>query len=151
MRLLATLPCLMLAACAANAPITNAPANTIVEKIVASNPTIASNLQDAASNLDNAISIGVLPANDPADTCVHTTLQGAGIEPVAGAPAIKSFTPKTGNPLADGSVLYIRAQQAKAQGAGTFTLPQNCYAIIGKFVIDGITSAATVGGVIKLQ
>jgi len=100
---------------------------------------IAVDLQSAAFNLDNAIAIGALPANDPADKCIHGVLQQAGIEvPPGGVPA-KTFVPKNDGVVSLGAVAYIMAQQAKL--APGITVPMDCKTLIGTFVIDGFGAA----------
>lgn len=107
---------------------------------------IQQGLLDAEFNLDQAIIVGALPKDDPADACLHGALTQIGIEPkpdgTAGTPA-PSFTPRESDLISRGSVLYIRAQQAKAlAGGGGLTVPVGCEAIIGRIMLD----AAKAGG-----
>lgn len=134
----------MLAGCATPAPISNQPSNPVI-KALASDATIATGLQNAAWNLDQAVAIGVLATDDPAPTCVHNALQVAGLESVASAPAAKSFTPKVTDLLSAGSVLYIQAKQL--QGVKPFEASPSCKAIVGDIVLQamkaGFTGATT--------
>lgn len=131
---------LALAGCASTPDLIVGPATDASGKQVAPpSPVltgIASDIQAAAFNLDNAIAIGVLPANDPADACAHQALQQAGIEVPAGAKPAQSFAPKHGSPLADASVLYILAQQAKS--GPSFSVDVGCKALLGQMVLDGL-------------
>jgi hypothetical protein len=138
--------CLMLvcALSACTAPITKGGTGIAVPH------TIAKDIQAAAENLDNAIKIGVLPAGDPADLCVHSALQLAGLDtpacvpadpPATGTvcpPAPASFTPLNDGIVSGGSILYIQAYQLKQyQG---MTVPASCKEILGQFVIDGMST-----------
>src|SRR5207302_4456941 len=96
---------------------------------------IAVDQQSAAFTLDTAIAIGALPANDPADKCIHEVLQQAGIEvPPGGVPA-KTFVPKNDGAISLGTIAYISVQQSKL--APGLSVPQDCKTIIGQFVVDG--------------
>ena len=89
--------------------------------------------------------IGALPANDPADSCMHSTLTSMGIEPPpAGTTAkpIPSFVPRETGLIDMGAALYIQAQEAKTLKG--FTLAPNCYAIVGMFVVDAGKAALKV-------
>jgi len=104
------------------------------------NPTIITDLQSATENLDDAVRIGALPADDPAPKCLHDLLQRAGIEARPGAAPIQSFEPKNDGIASLGSIVYIQVQQAKAI-AGQITPPsRDCTSLIGTFVIDGATA-----------
>ena len=138
-----------LAGCATLPPISSDPGTDVARAIAPPDSTIATGLQNAAYNLDSAIAIGVLPKDDPASACVHGFLQQAGLERAPGqAVEAKSFTPKVTDLISAGSVLYIKAQQAKQAGAGALVLPASCNAIIGMFVVDsvkaGFAAATTV-------
>lgn len=135
----------LLAACASPPPISNQPTN-IVAKVVASDTTIATGLQNASWNLDQAVAIGALAADDPAPPCLHSALQLAGLEAIAGAPSAQAFTPKVTDLISAGSVLYIQAK--KLQGAKPFEASPSCKAIVGDVVLQalkaGFTGATTV-------
>lgn len=136
---------LALAACASTpdrivGPSTDAQGNkTAPPPAILASSGIVADIQGAASNLDQAISIGVLPAGDPAAKCAHDALAMAGVEVAPGDKPSQSFVPKKGSPLTDASVLYIIAQQAKS-GPG-FTVDTSCKALLGQLVIDGLTAA----------
>ena len=100
------------------------------------NAQVVTDLQSAAFNLDNAIAVGALPANDPAAACIHGVLQEAGVEVPPGSTAPKSFTPKNDGLVSLGAIAYIQIQQAK-NSAGV-VIPQDCKTIVGQFVIDGV-------------
>jgi hypothetical protein len=104
------------------------------------NPTIVTDLQSAAYNLDNALAVGALAANDPAPGCLHGILVKAGIEIPAGTVAPKSFAPKNDGVASAGAIAYILAQQAKQITKGGFTVDPSCEALLGRVVIDGVTA-----------
>lgn len=144
-RLLLLTPIILLVGCQNPAPISASPIQDIKTAVDAGGtPTIIGTVQqgllDAEWNLDQAIVVGALPANDPADACLHQGLTQIGIEPnpngQAATPA-PSFVPKISDLISAGSVLYIRAQQLKAlQGGGGLQVPVACEAVIGRFVLD---------------
>lgn len=110
------------------------------------NPTIVTDLQSAAYNLDNAVAIGALPADDPAPACLHDILRQGGVEVPAGQVPAKSFAPKNDGLASLGSIAYIQIQQAKAMsGNSGITVAVSCKALLGTFVIDGMTAVAKVG------
>lgn len=142
MRRLSAFSMLLLSSCATPPPITNQPI-TAVEQAVAATPvgkTVVQGLQDAEWNLDQAIAIGVLPASDPADGCLHQALTQMGQEPGAPpTPAAQQFTPRISDLISGGSVLYILSQQAlaaKAQLGAGISVPVACEALVGQFVIQ---------------
>ena len=102
---------------------------------------VGKDLIAAAYNLDQAVAIGALKADDPAPKCVHGVLMQAGIEVPPGTPAPGSFTPQKEGLVSIGSIAYIKAQQLKG---AKLTVPQDCKALIGQLVIDGLTAPATV-------
>lgn len=132
---------LAVTACANFTPqISGNPEATALKTIAASNPTAVTDLQDAASNLDQGVIVGALAADDPAPTCVHSILQKAGIEVPAGTVPPASFTPKNSGPASAGAIVYIIAQQAK-QRKGGITVDPSCEALVGRIVIDGVSAA----------
>ena len=102
-----------------------------------STSSFQSGLADADYNLQGAIGIGALPKTDPLAACIHPLIPPA---PVAGAAPPASFTPRTGNLEADASILYIRAQQAKAAAGVAVANLSNCDALIGAFVRTTVTA-----------
>jgi len=127
-----------LAACSNT--ISNQPATSVLPS-----GTVA-DLQAAEWNLDQAISIGVLPSTDPADKCLHDELGGAGLDPtVTPAPTAKSFTAKNQGLASAGSILYIKAQQAQSAAATAKADDASCEALVGKIVIDAVKAGASVG------
>lgn len=134
--------CLSLGACGSPATISSNPTATVLANATASplGGKIAQGLLDAEWNLDQAVSIGALPANDPADACLHTTLTQLGLEPTAAGatPATPpaSFVPRSSDLVfAPASIAYIVAQQLKGVPK-SITIAPGCYAIIGKMVVD---------------
>lgn len=137
---------LVLAGCATGsaATISANPQQTLTNAILPPGGVIVVGLQNAAYNLDQAVAIKVLAANDPADLCVHQFLQGIGQDvgqaPVPPAP---SFTPKVSDLISGGSVAYILAQQAKALAAnGGIVVPPSCEQLIGHMVLTGVNAPA---------
>lgn len=138
MKILLALPLLFLAACASTPSlISGAPPGTIT----ITNSTVVTDLQDASYNLDNALAVGALAADDPAPKCLHDVLVKAGIEVPAGSTPAKTFVPKYGGVASTGAVAYILAQQAKAASKVGITVDVSCEALVGRVVLDG---AATV-------
>lgn len=144
-RFLAALPLLaLLAGCANPPPISANPVQSAVNQVSAVAPgpvqTVETGLLNAEWNLDQAIAIGALPANDPADVCMHQALTQIGIEPApagTATPPIKSFVPRETDLISTGAVIYIQIQQAKKiAGGGSITVPVSCKAVIGQFVLD---------------
>lgn len=143
--LLCIVPAFALCACAGIPTITGTPTGTLPVPIT--NHTIVTDLQDAAFNLDQAVAVGALAANDPAPTCLHDLLQKAGIEVPAGGAAAKSFTPRNSGVASAGAIAYIFAQQAKSLGTSGVSVDPSCEALVGRITIDGVKAAnkATVG------
>lgn len=109
--------------------------------------TVTQGLQDASWNMDQAVIVGALDANDPAPACLHSVLTDLGLDPAKPASPAASFVPRVSDLISGGAVLYIRAQQAKKLAAGggpTFSIP--CKALVGQLVIDAGKAAAQVGG-----
>lgn len=105
---------------------------------------VASDLKAAAYNLDQAIAIGVLPADDPAAACVNDVLVDLGLDADASPDASQSFMPKRDGLVSVGAVLYIRARQLEKAKATRVNLPTNCKAVIGQIVIDAAKVAGKV-------
>jgi hypothetical protein len=128
---------IVLTGCATGAPISGNPA----QDAFANRPvklsgalSIEDGLKEMAFNLDSAITVQAIPADDPLSACVKGIMKDLGIGDVKDV--APSFVPKEDTLLGRGSVLYIRAQQAQRMaGAGT-KLPISCEASIGKIVID---------------
>jgi hypothetical protein len=99
---------------------------------------IVTDFTDAQYNLNQAMAVGALPANDPGAACLNQVAQQLNI---GGTPAV-SFVPKVGGTLvlSGASVLYIRYNQA-AGLQGTFTPPQGCLALMGKMQWDTLKAA----------
>ena len=105
---------------------------------------VVKGLQDAAFNLDSAVKVGALSADDPAPACLHAVLTKLGADPANPVPPGASFAPRVSDLISAGSVAYIRLQQLKkAQGAG-IAVPVPCEAIIGRLLIDTASGAASV-------
>lgn len=97
--------------------------------------TFGEDLLATAYNLDNAIAVGALPADDPAAACVHDVLIKAGLETPAGAEPVKSFEPKREGVVSEGAIIYIRAQNLK--GLQGMEVSPRCKELIGQVVVDG--------------
>lgn len=139
---------LFVGACATPPTISNAPKQDVIAAAIAKpDSTIGIGLQNAAWNLDQAIAIGVLPSDDPADLCVHAALQRAGIETTPGAVAAKSFVPKVSDAISAGSVLYIQAKQAQGAAPG-ITISTGCKALLGDVVLQGLAATAGAASVV---
>jgi hypothetical protein len=106
--------------------------------------TVTQGLVDTAWNLDEAIAVGALDRNDPAPGCLDAVLGDLGIGKSAGLP-LPSFTPKVSDLISGGSVLYIRAQQAKRLAGGGIELQIPCQALVGKLVIDAAKAGINAG------
>ena len=100
---------------------------------------LGTDLVAAASNLDQAIKIGVLPANDPADLCVHNALQQVGLEVVPGTPTPASFEAQNKGFVSGGSIVYIRVQMLK--NLKVVGISDQCYALIGRLHVEGLKAA----------
>lgn len=109
----------------------------------ASESTVQAGLLNAEWNLDQAIALGMLPANDHADACMHAALIKIGIEPAqAGKPGAKppaSFTPRVTDLISGGALLYIQGEQARRAARHTTYVLPSCMQIIGQFVLDAAT------------
>lgn len=101
-------------------------------------PLIAKDLLSAADNLDQAVVIGALSADDPAPKCLHSILQRSGLELPPGA-TNRSFTPKNDGVASAGAIAYIVAQQLK--NVKSAPVDTNCEALLGRVVLDGVNSA----------
>jgi hypothetical protein len=101
------------------------------------NPTIVTDLQSAAFNLDSAVTVGALAQDDPAPKCLHDVLVKAGIEVPAGTEPVKSFVPRKDGVASAGAIAYILAQQAKQIAKSGVAVDPSCEALVGRVVIDG--------------
>lgn len=145
MKTSALLLVLLLAAC--QTPISKSSSGIAV----ASSSAVGKDLVATGHDLDNAVLVGALPANDPAVGCVHGVLKLAGLDtppctpPVAPATtpacpaAPPSYVPENAGAISAGAILYIHAQQLK--GTGSIVVPSDCKALIGGLVIDGLAVA----------
>ena len=149
--ILASIVALFLSACASTPQQINSTPTGAALPIPITNPTIVTDLQSAAYNLDAAVAIGALPANDPAPVCLHTVLQQAGIEVPVGTAPTKSFVPKNDGLASLGAIAYIQIQQAKIMSGQSITVSQSCKAILGQFVIDGAAGLAKLVPVVGLK
>jgi hypothetical protein len=93
-------------------------------------------LQDATFNLDSAVTVGALSADDPAPKCFHSILVQLGADPASPAAPGASFTPKVSDLISFGSVLYIRAQQLKKSQGGGISVPSDCKVLMTNFLLD---------------
>ena len=105
---------------------------------------LAKDLIAAAYNLDQAVLVGALPADDPAPVCVHGVLINAGIELPPGTTAPASFEPKREGLVSSGAIAYIKLQQLKAQSGKVLKVPVSCKALIGQIVVDGLTAPSRI-------
>lgn len=99
---------------------------------------VARDLIAAAYNLDEAVQIGALAADDPAPKCLHAILQRSGLELTPGSTA-RSFTPKNDGVASAGAIAYIVAQQLKT--AKVAPVDPSCEALLGRVVLDGVSTA----------
>lgn len=85
---------------------------------------ISRDIETTARNLDNAVIVGALPADDPAPVCLHDLMSrtGAGQE---------TFKPEINGLISAQSILYIRAKQIKNRGEMSVA----CKAIIGDILV----------------
>ncbi len=97
-------------------------------------PPLVRDLKAATENLDHAVAIGALPADDPAPKCFHDVLQRAGIELPPGAKEPASFVPKRDGIVSDATIAYIIARQQST--ATTRPVATSCKELIGQFVVD---------------
>ena len=110
------------------------------------NTAIVNDFKATASNLNQAVAIGVLPASDPAVGCINDALVATGITPPP-APVLPagqvapptSFQAVNAGAISAGSIAYIRLHQAKA---APIVVSVNCKTLLGQFQIDGLTAAA---------
>lgn len=127
---------LLLGACASTpTQISGAPAASIP---ISPTSVLGTDLQSASYNLDMAVQVGALTADDPAPKCLHAVLQKAGLEPVPGAAAPASFAPKNDGIASAGAIAYIIVQQAKR--AVPVQVDPQCEALVGRIAIDGATA-----------
>ena len=119
-------------------PISTAPVPTSVQTVaqdVGLQTTINTDLADAQFDLTQAAQLGIIPANDPALTCLNA-VQGV-LNPTTPA---AQFTPKIGGAASTGAVAYILAQQAKAASGGGLAglVPPDCKALLGDIILKGL-------------
>lgn len=94
---------------------------------------IARDMVATKFNLEKAVEVGALRADDPALGCLQMATAQLGIGQKA-----PSFEPQRAGVLSEGAIIYIRIQQAKKLQGGTGAdLPVSCLALIGLFVQDG--------------
>lgn len=111
--------------------------------------TVGTDLLSTAYNLDNAIAVGALPADDPAAACVHDVLVKAGLELPPGSEPAKSFEPKRDGIASEGAIVYIRAQNLKSlQG---IDVSPECKMLIGQVVVDGARATRKLGGMLLFK
>lgn len=85
---------------------------------------IENDLTATALNLDQAVAVGALPADDPAPICLHDLLARTG-------QGQDTFKPKISGLISAGSVGYIKAQQLKNRG----DISAACKAVIGDILV----------------
>jgi uncharacterized protein YfiM (DUF2279 family) len=93
---------------------------------------VVQGLLDAQYNLENAVAVGALPAEDPALPCVKSVLADLGV----GQGEVQRFTPRVSELLSAASVAYIRARQLERERDTPFKLSADCKAIVGQIMID---------------
>jgi hypothetical protein len=105
--------------------------------------------QDAMWDLDQAIIIGDLSADDNADKCLHTVLGKYGLDPTVTTPPVvtsatpKSFVPRKGGVLSLGAIAYIKAEQIKNSGPPVIKLPESCGAVVFNLFTFGLQQMAS--------
>ena len=97
---------------------------------------LGKDLAAAKFNLDQAIAVGALPADDPAAGCVTAVLADLGLDKEA-----VSFEPQREGVVSVGAIIYIRVAQAKAF-KDSFKLPSDCDAVVGRLVIDSVKAGS---------
>ena len=127
-KLFLMLPLLFVAACTST--ISSAPVG------LDSASVLGKDLAAAKFNLDNAIAVGALPADDPAAGCVTAVLADLGLDKDA-----VSFEPQREGVVSTGAIIYIRVAQAKAF-KDSFKLPSDCDAVLGRLVIDSVKAGS---------
>ena len=149
-RILAPITALgLLAGC--TAPISNSLPNDILNQAAsgAIGQQVQNDLTATQYNLNQAVAVGALSANDPAPTCVNQAVAVLGL----GAQG-KSFTPQLAGVVSAASIAYIRAQQVKAlAGSGTLQVPPACLQVLGQMQLDALAAAikaAPGGGLLPL-
>ena len=85
---------------------------------------IENDLTATALNLDQAVAVGVLSADDPAPICLHDLLARTG-------QGQDTFKPKISGLISAGSIGYIKAQQIKNRGE----ISAACKAIVGDILV----------------
>ncbi len=85
---------------------------------------IENDLVATALNLDQAVAVGALSADDPAPICLHDLLARTG-------QGQDTFKPQISGLISAGSIGYIKAQQLKNRGE----LSVACKAIIGDILV----------------
>ena len=143
---------LFLGACASNGtplPISANPIQDIknaVAPTTGTNDLVTQGLLDASFNLHSAVTVGALSATDQVPACVDSVLTDLGINP-DGTPTTQaqSFTPKVSDLISLGSVIYIRAQQAKKLQAAGLPESTSCDAVIGQIVRAAAKSGIKIG------
>ena len=137
------LPLAAIAGCSGTLPpITNNP-NPAPDIISVLDPQgqLKSDLIGTAQNLDGATAIGIIPPTLPAAACQHDINQFLGVETNPNAPAVQSFQPVNDGPISLGSIAFIEYLKFQAMSGSGITIPQDCYTIIGYFMVQ---NAATV-------
>ena len=125
-KLFLLLPLLFVAACS----------NTVSNTALDSSSVLGKDLAAAKFNLDSAVTIGALPADDPAVGCVSAVLADLGLDKEA-----VSFEPQREGVVSAGALIYIRVAQAKAF-KDSFKLPSDCDAVLGRLVIDSVKAGS---------
>lgn len=106
---------LMLSGCAITDPIgAKLSPGTVIEN----------DLTATALNLDQAVAVGALSADDPAPICLHDLLARTG-------QGQDTFNPQIAGLISAGSIGYIKAQQIKNRGE----ISAACKAVIGDILV----------------
>ncbi len=112
--------------------------SVVTTQVVSQESVLGQDILAAESNLKKAVEVGVLGDGDPALACLSGIVADLNL---AGEPA-PGFEPEKKGLVSLGSVVYIRAQQAKA--FADFKLNEDCEAVVGRFVLDSARAAAKV-------
>lgn len=103
---------------------------------------VVQGLKDAKTNLDNAVTVGILADDDPALLCVADVLKRLGVGEEEGM----SFEPVISDLISAGSVAYIYKKILEDLRTGGLNVSNDCKALIGEIVIDAIRNGGRVAG-----
>lgn len=103
--------------------------------------TVGKDLLASKRNFDNAVKIGVLPADNFAVSCLNDVIKDVGLD--ATQDTSESFVPENAGAISAGTILYIQSQQLS--GFNVDNIATDCKAVVGDLVIKGLALANKVG------